>query len=327
MDGISTSSFGGLPPFPLSPPARVTPQLRRESVILAHTQQLSAKISISHDGDALARKAQSQGDRLAQLDPQLVEQYHAVIELLNHTNPEAVEHFLAFMDTILANANAPGDASAPGDTVLPKELRGDLEASVRVSELVARVQAGRVTVSQESLELNIQLQRGSQAQKKVDPLVLDLDGDGVETSGVEAGVFFDIEANGEIALVSFVQGEDILLALDRNGNGVIDDGGELFGVQHSAKNGFEELKKCDDNHDGVINAQDAVFSQLGGLRRNAAGLEFVSLSRLGVREISTVYRERREALPTGDDILQDGAFRHSNGALGRAFDVGLSRRV
>jgi hypothetical protein len=327
MDGISTSSFGGLPPFPLPSPLHATPQLRRESVVLAHTQQFSAKITISHDGDVLARKAQAQGDRLAQLDPQLVEQYHAVIELLNHTNPEAVEPFLEFMDTVLADANAPGDTSAHGDTVLPKELGSDLEVSTQVSELVARVQADRVTVSQESLEVNIQSQRGSQAQKKVDPLVLDLDGDGVETSGVEAGVFFDIEANGEIALVSFVQGEDALLALDRNGNGVIDDGSELFGTQHGAKNGFEELKKFDDNHDGVINAQDAVFSQLGGLRRNAAGLEFVSLSRLGVREISTAYRERREALPTGDDILQNGAFRYSNGALGRAFDVGLSRRV
>ena len=327
MDGISTSSFGGLPPFSPLLPLRTTPLLRRESVSVGHHQQFATKITISHDGDVRARKAQFQGDRLAQLDPQLVAQYHAVIDLLNHTNPEAVDHFLEFMDTVLANANPPGDISTHGDVVLPKELRGDLEVSVRVSDLVARVHTEHVTVTQESVEFNIQIQRGSQAQKKVDPLVLDLDGDGVETSGIEAGVFFDIEANGEIALVSFVQGEDVLVALDRNGNGVIDDGSELFGTQHGAKNGFEELKKFDDNYDGVINEQDAVFFQLGGLQRSAAGLEFVSLSRLGVREISTVYREQSEALPTGDEILQAGAFRYSNGALGRAFDVGLSRRV
>lgn len=328
MDGISASSFGGFPPFPLPPLSRAVPQLRRESAVLTHSQQVAAKITITRDGDALARKVQEQGDHLAQLDPQLVEQYQSVIELLKHTNPGAVKHFLEFMDTVLTDAKVRRDASMQIDTILPQELRGDSEVSVQVVELVARIQAGRVTVSQESRELNVQIQRGNQVQKKVDPLVLDLDGDGVELSGLEAGELFDIEANGEIALVSFVQKGDAFLALDRTGNGVIDDGSELFGTQHGAANGFEELKKFDENQDGVINAHDAIFPQLGGLRRNAAGLEFVPLSKLGVREISTVYRERREALPTGDEILQVGVFRYSDGAVGRAFDVGLlSRRI
>lgn len=327
MDGISASSSSGFLRFSLSSPRRASSQLRRESAGVIRPRQLSTKITVAPDGDMPARKAHAQGDRLARLDPRLAEQYQAVIELLNRTNPEAVGRFLELMDTVLAETNAPDTALASRETVLSTDFGSDLEVSMQIAEFVARVQTDRVTVSQEAQALNIHLRRGNHAQKKVDPIVLDLDGNGVETSGIEAGVIFDIEANGERALVSFVRGKDVLLALDRNVNGGIDDGGELFGTQHGAANGFEELKKFDDNRDGVINAQDAVFSRLGGLRRGAAGLEFIALSRLGVREIATAYQNRREALPNGDEILQDGVFRYRNGAFGRAFDVGLSRRV
>lgn len=52
------------------------------------------------------------------------------------------------------------------------------------------------------------------------------------------------------------------LALDQNGNGVIDQKDELFGQNEGAENGFEVLKKYDQNKDGVINAKDPVFKKL-----------------------------------------------------------------
>ena len=57
-------------------------------------------------------------------------------------------------------------------------------------------------------------------------------------------------------------GGDAFLAIDRNGNGSIDDGTELFGDQNGAAHGFAELAKFDSNHDGVINAQDDDFDKL-----------------------------------------------------------------
>jgi len=327
MDGVAASSFIGLPPLPLSSHSRATPQSRLNAVITPPSQQFSTQFAISRSGSALAHRTEVQREQLAQLDPQLVEHYRAVLDLLNQTNPEAVDDFLDFMDNVLAHANASDTPSPVAETSFPTALGVELNVSVRVSEFVAQVQSGQVTVSQESLELNVQVRGEKAVQKKVDPLVLDMDGDGVETSGVDGGIIFDIEANGNAAPVSFVQGEDVLLALDRNGNGVIDNGGELFGTQHGAKNGFEELKKFDDNHDGVINEQDVVFSQLRGLRRRVDNLELVSLSQLGVQELFTTYQERRETLVTGDEILQNGAFRYRDGALGRAFDVGLSLRA
>jgi hypothetical protein len=52
------------------------------------------------------------------------------------------------------------------------------------------------------------------------------------------------------------------LAIDRNGNGLIDNAEELFGSQDSDTNGFEALKKLDSNHDGVIDSKDKMWSKL-----------------------------------------------------------------
>ena len=324
MDGIAASSFGGLPPLTSF---RASQRARQESTSLSRIQQSSVAVSISQGGGVLARKARVQSDQLSQLDPKLTTQYRAVIDLLNRTNPHAVEHFLDFMDTVLAGAEGTEDNVRFQASAFSQDLGVSVEVAAQAGEFVSQIRAERTQIVQESQEIDLQIRGERPSQKKVDPLVLDLDGDGIETSGLANGVFFDLEANGRLDFVSFVQSEDALVALDRNGNGVIDDGGELFGTQHGAQNGFEELKKFDDNHDGEINKHDAVFSQLLGLQRGASGFTLTPLSQLGVQGISTTYENRQESLKTGDEILQSGVFRYSTGQVGRAVDVGFSLRV
>ena len=70
-----------------------------------------------------------------------------------------------------------------------------------------------------------------------DPLVLDLDGDGIETLGTQAVTYFDHDANGFAELTGWVKGDDGFLALDRNGDGRINDGSELFGDHTVLKSG------------------------------------------------------------------------------------------
>jgi len=69
-----------------------------------------------------------------------------------------------------------------------------------------------------------------QAEQTASPLVLDLNGDGVKALGISAGVYFDHDGNGFAQLSGWVSPDDGLLVWDRNGNGQIDDGSELFGA-------------------------------------------------------------------------------------------------
>jgi len=101
-----------------------------------------------------------------------------------------------------------------------------------------------------------------------DPLILDLDRDGTETIGVDAGAYFDHDANGFAEQTGWVSPDDGLLAMDRNGNGGIDTGRELFGDNTILKDGslatdgLQALADLDSNNDNKIDSQDAAFSQL-----------------------------------------------------------------
>jgi trimeric autotransporter adhesin len=101
-----------------------------------------------------------------------------------------------------------------------------------------------------------------------DPLVLDLDGDGIELIAVNGSVLFDHNADGIKTGTGWAAANDGLLVRDLNGNGLIDSGRELFGIDTIksdntfATQGFDALKELDSNLDGFITADDTAFSQL-----------------------------------------------------------------
>jgi hypothetical protein len=169
------------------------------------------------------------------------------------------------------------------------------------------------------------LRQTRQPVQKADPLMLDLDGDGLETTGVAGGVAFDLNADGAQDRVSVATGGDALLALDRNGNGRIDDGRELFGDQNGDANGFEALRRYDDNGDGLINRSDTVYSQLRLLSWNLDGTQQLQdLAAAGVDAIALDYTHSSDALDTGDSVAQRGNFIRSDGSHGEAADLLLS---
>ncbi len=94
-----------------------------------------------------------------------------------------------------------------------------------------------------------------------DPLVLDLDGDGLELSAVGlTGGLFDMDGDLFAEPTGWVLGDDGFLAIDLNSNGTIDDISEFFG--HGDVSGFAELAALDSNTDGVIDAADTAFADL-----------------------------------------------------------------
>ncbi|MDD3517016.1 MAG: hypothetical protein PHQ14_01610 [Chromatiales bacterium] len=180
-------------------------------------------------------------------------------------------------------------------------------------------------VHHERFSLRLEAQ---QEVRKSDPLILDLDGNGIQTTGVDDGVRFDLTGDGRQEQVSFVAGNDAFLALDRNGNGSIDNGKELFGDQHGAAHGFAELAKFDDNGDGVIDAGDAAFSKLRLFSLNEDGSQNLrGLEDAGIRAIHLDHDNTNIRLNAYDTIAQNGRYEREDGGIGQAADVLLGYRA
>ena len=96
-----------------------------------------------------------------------------------------------------------------------------------------------------------------------DPLVIDLDGDGIELSSIVDGVNFDLYNIGREQAMAWPNGGDGFLAYDWNGDGVITSGAELFGnVQGDWTDGFDHLASFDLDMDNLITKNDKIFSGL-----------------------------------------------------------------
>ena len=170
------------------------------------------------------------------------------------------------------------------------------------------------------------------------PLVLDLHGDGISLSSAAQGVSFDLSGAGFATRTAWVAGkDDVLLALDRNGNGQIDDGTELFGEgtplrDGLAPDGFAALASLDSparggNRDGLVDATDPDYRRL--LLWNDADHDGVSktselqpITQAGIVSLST--RGRRYSGYTdrhGNDTSLRSTYRFISGKGGLIVDV------
>lgn len=161
-----------------------------------------------------------------------------------------------------------------------------------------------------------------------DPLVLDLDGDGIELSAMVTGRSprFDTDGDGFAEFTGWVKSDDGMLALDANGNGKIDDGSELFG--NASQSGFAELATHDANADGRIDASDVVFNDLRVWRdldqdgRTDNG-ELLTLSDLGISSINLAVSSV-QLTNVGNTVTSLGSFTRTDGTTGTVADVELT---
>ena len=136
-----------------------------------------------------------------------------------------------------------------------------------------------------------------------DPLVIDLGKSGFELTGIEDGVHFDMDLNGFAEKTGWITGDDAFLALDLNGDGNINNSGELFGDRTLlsdgtyAKSGFEALAQYDYNLDGLIDAHDEIYNRLLIWQdKNKDGIstpdELMTLKEAGITSINLNYTEK-----------------------------------
>ena len=168
----------------------------------------------------------------------------------------------------------------------------------------------------------------------VDPLTLDLDGDGIETVKIDGlnSILFDHDADGIATATGWVKADDGLLVLDSNGDGVINHGGELFGDNTLLKdgslaaNGFAASAEFDDNGDGKIDAQDAVFEQLKVWRDiNQDGVsqaeELFTLEQLGIQSLDLNHQAVNQRQGNGNSVARLGSYTSTDGSTHKMGDL------
>ena len=165
-----------------------------------------------------------------------------------------------------------------------------------------------------------------------DPLVLDLDKDGGISPSRRA--YFDYDGDGVRELGSWFSSHDGLLAIDKNKDGAINDGSELFGdafvKENGAKaaNGMDALRDIDGNGDGAVDAQDEKFADLRIWKdTNGDGVsqaeEIHTLEELGVVSLGTSSETVNQTDAFGNTQINAGTFTFSDGTEGAMGDWSL----
>ena len=186
--------------------------------------------------------------------------------------------------------------------------------------------------SQISFSLALSMQKSSVEKERftfkagdalIDPLVINFGAETVTMSNIKHT--FDLDLDGKNDEISFVGSGSGFLALDRNGDGTVNDGSELFGPTEG--NGFKELSAHDDDGNGWIDENDAVFDRLLIWTKDEEGGE--RLYTLGDKNIGALYLERVNtafSFKDSDNGLQ-GILRESSVFLTENGEVGSIQEI
>jgi Ca2+-binding RTX toxin-like protein len=164
------------------------------------------------------------------------------------------------------------------------------------------------------------------------PIILDLDGDGVEMKKLKKGAYFDVDGDGHADRVGWTGTGDGFLVIDRNGDGKITDGSELtFGAEDAnARNALDALSALDNNNDNVIDDKDARFGELKvWVDANRNGVtdtgELKTLTELGIKSIGlSAHNLEGQAKIGSNALISTAVFTRTDGTTGTVGDTALS---
>lgn len=176
-----------------------------------------------------------------------------------------------------------------------------------------------------SEESSISVRQGTE-RKTQDPLVINFGGTAAQLT--DRRFKFDLNADGTAEDINFVSGGSGFLVLDRNGDGKVNNGSELFGVANG--DGFADLSALDSDHNGWIDENDSAYGQLRIWTKDAAGKDQLStLKQADVGAISLAHAATSFDLKTGNNellgrIKSSGVYLHESGIVGTIQNVDLT---
>lgn len=156
------------------------------------------------------------------------------------------------------------------------------------------------------------------------PMAIDLDGEGIETIDInKSQIYFDVDNDGFREQTGWISKNEAILAIDKNGNGKIDNQSEMFGSTDST--GFEDLRSIDSNGDGIINSQDADFSKIRlwqDLNENGVTEEgeLKTLTEAGIQSIYT-NSYKINATDNNNIITEKSTVQYTDGTTKDLYDV------
>jgi len=162
------------------------------------------------------------------------------------------------------------------------------------------------------------------------PVVLDLDGDGVELVSIDQGIGFDWNRDGEAEATGWVGADDGLLVYDANHDLTVTRADEVLlrELVPGAATDLEGLRAMDDNADGIFSEHDAAWQDFGIWQdTNGNGVcedgEFSSLEELDITSIDLNSDNLQEEIE-GNTVYGHAQFTRADGSTGEVGDVALA---
>ena len=163
----------------------------------------------------------------------------------------------------------------------------------------------------------------------MDPLVINFDGSAAQ---LESGRFdFDLDGDGKTESINRLAAGSGFLVFDKNGDGIINDGTEMFGTQSG--NGFADLAQYDEDGNGWIDENDSIYEKLGVWTPNQfGGGAYKSLKAANVGAIALQYAQTEfsvKDLATNDleaQVRASGVFLKENGGIGSIQQIDLTAK-
>jgi hypothetical protein len=243
------------------------------------------------------------------------------------------------------NSAAPTVSNQNQQAQAPQQAAGfgveyDRHESYSESEQMSFTAAGVVHTAdgkEISFSLSLQMSRSyheesdvsvrlGDARQTQDPLVFNFGGTAAQLTSQRFK--FDLNSDGKSENINFVAGGSGFLALDRNGDGKINNGSELFGAQSG--DGFAELAVLDSDNNGWIDENDAAYAKLRVWTKDSAGQDQLStlkqadVGAIGLARVATPFDLKNASNELQGLVRSSGIFLHEQGNVGTIQQIDLT---